>query len=80
MPRYFMHLVDGTDVLLDPDGVEISEEKVTAKALTCARDCMAHDVRDGKLDLRYRIDVHDQGDNVVHSLPFTEAVKLLTAI
>ena len=77
MPRYFMHLVDGVDVLIDPDGTELAFEAVAAKALAAARDCMAGDVHQGVLDLRYRIDVHDENDRIVHSLPFADAVKIL---
>jgi hypothetical protein len=69
MPCYFIHLVDSTDVLLDPEGVEIPEDQVAAKALACARDCIAHDAKDGKIDLRYRIDVHDESDTVVTACP-----------
>ena len=77
MPRYFMHLVDSIDVLLDPDGIEIPKDAVAEKALASARDCIAGDVREGCVDLRYRIDVHDENDQVVHSLPFAEAVEIL---
>lgn len=52
VPRYYMHLVDGHDVLLDLDGVELAADKVADCALDQARDCMAGDVHDGRLDLR----------------------------
>ena len=74
-----MHLVDGTDVLLDPDGTEMAAEKVASATLTSARDCMAGDVRNGRLDLRYRIDVHDEAGAMVHSLAFADAVEILSA-
>ena len=77
MPRYFMHLIDGTDVLLDPDGVEMAIEAVTGTALAQARDCMAGDVKDGRLDLGYQIDVHDEGGVVVHSLAFKDALQIV---
>ena len=68
MPRYYMHLVDGVDTLLDPDGIEVPFEAIAEKALASARDCIAGDARDGRIDLRYRIDVHDEHDVIVHSL------------
>ena len=77
MPRYFMHLVDGVDVLLDPDGIEIPNGAIVQKALASARDCIAGDVREGCVDLRYRIDVHDVNGRVVHSLSFADAVEIL---
>jgi len=78
MPRFFLQLIDHVDVLLDPDGVELTSEAVPATALKAARDCMAGDVRNGLLDLRYRIDVHDEAGMLVHSLPFAEALTILS--
>jgi hypothetical protein len=77
MPHYFLHLRDGTDEVLDPDGMEMPVEAVAAKALWCARDCMAGDVLSGRLDLRYRIDVHDSRNVLVHSQPFASAVDVV---
>jgi len=78
VPRYFMHLIDRTEVLLDPEGLEMPAEAVKRAALTAARDCMCGDVRNGELDLRYRIDVHDESGDVVHRLPFSGAVDVLS--
>jgi hypothetical protein len=78
VPRYFMHLIDSTEVLLDPEGLEMPAEAVKRAALTAARDCMCGDVRNGELDLRYRIDVHDESGDVVHRLPFSDAVDVLS--
>ena len=72
-----MHLMDGTDVLLDPDGTELAAGAVEPAALRAARDCMAGDVKGGRLDLRYRIDVHDEIGELVHRLAFRDAVEIL---
>ena len=72
-----MHLVDSVNVLLDPDGVELPSDGIQQKALASARNCIAGDVREGRVDLRYRIDVHDESDQVIHSLPFADAVEIL---
>jgi hypothetical protein len=77
MPRYFMHLRDGTDELLDPDGVTMPEAAVPGAALMAARDCMAGDLLTGRLELKYWIDVHDEADNVVHTLAFSDAVEII---
>ena len=79
MPHYFMHLIDGIDRLLDPDGVEMPAHGVGSAALRAARDCMAGDVHDGRLDLRYRIEVQDQRGAVVHRLEFADALKIISA-
>ena len=72
-----MHLIDGDDVLLDSEGAEMSAEAVANSAFHQARDCMAGDVRDGKLDLGYRINVHDSNGAVVHSLPFRDTLEIV---
>jgi hypothetical protein len=77
MQRFFMHLHNGTDEMLDPDGVDMSMDAVASQALAAARDCMAADLRDGEIDLRYRIDVHDHVGALVHTLPFSDAVRII---
>jgi hypothetical protein len=73
-----MHLVDSVDVLMDPDGIELPTEAVAQKALASARDCIAGDVREGRIDLRYRIDVHSHDGQVIHSLSFADAVEVIS--
>ena len=77
MPRYYMHLVDSIDILLDPEGIEAPFETIPGKALASARDCIAGDVRDGRVDLRYRIDVHDEMGRIVHRLPFADVIEVI---
>jgi hypothetical protein len=77
MPRYFMHLMDGKDVILDPEGIEMRPDAVAGAALLAARDCIAGDVKSGKIDLHCRIDVHDVSGKLVHSQPFANAVEIV---
>ena len=79
MPRFFMHLRDGKDEVLDDDGVEMDLEAVPGVALFAARDCIAADVRNGRVDLDCRIDVHDEGGELVHSQAFVDAVEFVRA-
>ena len=79
MPHYFMHLRDSTDILLDADGIEMPASKVQAEALRSARNCIAEDARDGRIELKFWIDVHDANDRVVHSLSFADAVEIVPA-
>ena len=76
MTRYFLHLRDGSDEVLDPDGIEAGLDTIAGLALRCARDCIARDAESGRIDLRYRIDVHDEKDDIVHSLAFKDAVSI----
>jgi hypothetical protein len=80
MPRYFFHLRDHTDEVLDPEGVELADlEAAKETALRAARDTMSHDMQAGKLDLRYRIDVEDDAGHVVHSIQFSDAFETVRA-
>ena len=78
MALYFMHLRDGTDELLDPDGREFPDVESLKKAvLFSVRDLIAGDVRDGVVDLRYRIDAEDEGGTIVYTLAFRHAFNII---
>ena len=79
MPRYFFHLRDSSDILLDPEGAEMAPADIATKAVWQASDCMAGDLRDGSVDLRYHIDVHDESGAKVHSIAFADAVQIIPA-
>ena len=78
MARYFMHLRDGTEQLLDPEGLEYGSMDAVRKAvLVAARDLMTGDIREGVLDFRFRIDVEDEAGEIIYSLPFKHAVNII---
>ena len=78
MARYFMHLRDGTEELLDPEGIEYeSLESMRAAVLFTVRDLMAGDLRNGVLDFRFRIDAEDADGTIVYTLPFKHAVNVI---
>ena len=74
MTRFFMHLRGGSDEFMDPEGIEMPLAGVASAALRAARDCIAWDVRDGLLDMNYRIDVNDEVGTLVYALRFSDAV------
>ena len=76
MGRYYFHLRDGADVLLDPDGRELAEGAITAAALAEARAMIAADVLEGHVRLDQQIEVLDSEGAVVHRLPFEDAVTV----
>ena len=43
----------------------MSADAIVGAALLQARDCMARDVKSGRLDLHYRIDVQDDAGELV---------------
>ncbi|HEX9963408.1 MAG TPA: hypothetical protein VGB04_00295 [Allosphingosinicella sp.] len=77
MPRYFLHLRDGTDEVLDEEGIELTPDAIAGAALLAARACMTADVRMGRLDLNHRVDVHDESGEVALSLVFADALEII---
>ena len=79
MGRYFLHLRDGKDEILDPDGVEYpSLEALREAVVVTVRDLICGDVRgSGVIDFRYRVDAEDGSGDVVYSLSFKDAVNII---
>ena len=78
MPRYFFHLRDGGDVLLDPEGRKLHGlDDVARQALFEARSLISQEALQGLIDLTQRIEVEDERRNLVHRLAFTEAVDIV---
>lgn len=78
MPRYFMHLRDSTDELIDPEGVELVDlEAVRKNVMVAARDLLSGDLKNGVVDLRYRIDAEDDKGAIVYTLAFKHAFSII---
>ncbi|MCL6699497.1 hypothetical protein LZ496_11970 [Sphingomonas sp. NSE70-1] len=75
---YYFHLCDGSDRLLDIEGQELPDLNAAKEfALHCARDTLSHEMKDGLLNLRLRLDVANAAGAVVHTLPLEEAFKVI---
>jgi hypothetical protein len=78
VPRFFLHLRDSTDELLDREGVDLPDlEAIREHVARTARDVIAGDVRTGIIDLRYRIDVENEAGEIVYTLPFKHAFTII---
>jgi hypothetical protein len=78
MARYFMHLRDGVDEVVDPEGREFATlEDLRTAVMFCARDLIAGDVRNGVIDFRFRIDAEDEHGVIVYTLPFKHAFSII---
>jgi hypothetical protein len=79
MPRFYLHLRDGTEELLDEEGLDYPNmEAVRKKVLESARDVISNDLKGGGiLDLRYRIDAQNEAGEIVYTLPFKHAVNII---
>jgi hypothetical protein len=81
MARYYLHLRDSSDELLDPEGLELADLDAVRKAVLLAvRDMIAGDVRGGIIDFRYRIDAEDEAGAIVYSLPFRHAFTIIPEV
>jgi hypothetical protein len=73
-----MNLRDGTEELLDPEGVDYPSLEALRKAvLATVRDLMSTDMRHGVIDFRFRIDAEDGDGVIVYTLPFKHAVNII---
>lgn len=78
MARYYMHLRDGTEQLLDLEGSEFATLDLLRRAvLLTTRDLLKGDVDLGVMDFRFRIDAEDADGTVVYTLPFKHAVNII---
>ena len=79
MARYYLHLRDGNDETLDPEGREfVDMDELKETVVREARDVIGGDVKKGLVDLRYRIDAEDESGTILYSLPFAGAVSIVT--
>jgi hypothetical protein len=77
MALYFFHLCDGQDVLMDPEGREITDVSLIGQfALKDARSMISQDALGGTIFLNQRIEVRDEAGKLVHQLAFRDAVAI----
>lgn len=73
---FYFHLCDGSDLLLDPEGRELSLDLVGPAAMAEARAIVSADVQTGQVDLAQRIEVHDANGQIVYSVEFEDAIHV----
>lgn len=77
MARYYFHLRDGSERLLDPQGVTITDtNRITEIALREARTLISQEALQGVIDLDQRLEVEDERGNLVHTIGFADAVTV----
>lgn len=76
MTTYYFHFVDGTDVLLDPDGRDLDPDSVAIEALAEARAIIAADAKAGHIYLDQQIEVYDATGRLIHKIAFEDAVTV----
>ncbi len=76
MPRYYLHVRDGSEVTEDPDGEVFEDPSLAiAEATETARELMAVRLRSGQpLGIGREIIIADESSNVVANVPFRAAL------
>jgi hypothetical protein len=75
MPRYFFHIYERGQALLDSEGSELeSIDAAREEAIAAARELMSTDVLSGLAPDGRRFVVTDERDVVVFDLPFEQAI------
>jgi hypothetical protein len=76
MPRYYFHVRDGGGLVEDEEGRELADADVARnEALKGVRSIVSEEAKQGLVDLRGTLEVHD-GARLVLSLPFSDAIEL----
>lgn len=79
MPRFYFHLYQSGEMLVDPEGVVIADlAAVRAEALVAARDLIAADAMTGVIDLSTCLRVVDEANQPVLELHFADAVAFVS--
>lgn len=78
MARYYMQLRDGTEEMLDPEGLEHADiDALKKEVLVAVRGLLSEDVKCGVIDLRFRIDAEDRDGMIVYTLGFAKALNII---
>jgi hypothetical protein len=72
-----MHISDGTGFIEDEEGRDLPDDQTArAEAIAAARDIMAADLRDGRLDLTSFIEVEDESQDLLFTISFGDVVNV----
>lgn len=78
MPLYFLDVCN-TDIRAeDPEGHELPDlEAASREAIASIRSILAHEVAEGRLDLRGEIRIEDERGDVVRIVPYADALEIM---
>jgi hypothetical protein len=78
LSRYFFHLRDGVDLVLDEEGRECDGlDSAVVLALEDARSILSEELQSGLIDLDRHLDVETADGAVAHRLEFKDAVRIV---
>ena len=77
MPRFYLHLCNGSGFTEDSEGAELSDlEAARSIAIASLRDVMAAELKRGEIDLGSFIEIEDEARQHLITVPFEEAVRI----
>jgi hypothetical protein len=77
MPRFYLHVCDGSGFSEDDEGVELAgPDEARRKAIDGLRDIMAGEMRRGEINMGSFIEIEDQEHRLVMTVSFAEAVRV----
>lgn len=79
VPRYFLHICNGTGFVEDDEGLELPDrEAARHAAMEGLRDITASELRAGQLNMASFIEIEDESGRHVMTIHFVEAVSIST--
>lgn len=79
MPRFHLHVYNGTGFSPDDEGTDFPDEAAArVLALTSIRSIVAEEAVQGLIDLTGRVEIRDPGDDLLDTVRFAEAFYVRT--
>ena len=77
MPRYYLHICNGSGFTEDQDGHEfVDVDQAVEVAIRGIRDLMSEELRKGEINIASFIEIEDETRRLVRTVAFTEAVSV----
>jgi len=77
MPKYYLHIRDGEQLITDKEGVELpSIVSAKGEAEEAAREILAAKVRSGDIIDGQEFEIHDAWGNKMLAVPFRSVLRL----
>jgi hypothetical protein len=77
MPRYFLHICNGSGFTEDEEGREFTGvNEARQAAIEGIREVMAEELRNGEINIASYIEIENEHRQLVRTVAFTEAVAV----
>ena len=81
MPKFYLHLCNGTGFTEDQRGSEFADVNAAREAaLAGLREVISAEVKEGGLNTASFIEIEDESHTLVTTLTFDEAIKTTTTV